>query len=80
MGTFACLQSTLVVALAPPDANQAKQLSKLWSPMARHGKGSASNVLEVQFIHKCVKHTDCVVHKSMQHMNSILKNNVRMIM
>lgn len=43
-----CLQSTLLVALAPPHANQAKQLSKLWSPMARHGKGSACNVLEVQ--------------------------------
>jgi hypothetical protein len=51
-----CLQSTLLVALAPPHANQAKQLSKLWSPMARHGKGSASNVLEVQFVHKSMKH------------------------
>jgi len=30
------------VALAPPHANQAKQVSKLWPPTARRGKGSAS--------------------------------------
>lgn len=30
------------MALAPPHANQAKQVSKLWPPTARHGKGSAS--------------------------------------